>query len=261
MSYISQNIQKINNQNRKVFTAFMTAGYPDKNRCLEYSLDILNSGADIFELGIPFSDPIADGPTIQAASLQALKNNINMEDVFELAEKIKAGSGKPLLLMGYANPIFKYGINRFAARVKDSGVDGLIIPDIPLEEYGSFVTSDLEDLDIVLLTTPSSSDERIIEIDRKSKGFVYCVSINGTTGKEGIFTPEVVKNITRTYNKISKNKMMVGFGISSPEDIFKIKNSCDGVIVASSIIKMISSGVSKMEILKYTESLSEACNN
>lgn len=261
MSYISQYIQKINSQNRKVFTAFMTAGFPDKKQCLDYSIDILNAGADMFELGIPFSDPIADGPTIQAASHRALKNGTTMHDVFTLAEKIKTKTGKPLLLMGYANPIHKFGIGEFARQAVESGVDGLIIPDIPLEEFNSFINSDLNMLDVVLLTTPASSEKRIEEVDRKSSGFVYCVSVNGTTGQEGIFTQEVVANIDRTYKTITRNKMMVGFGISSASDVKKIKSSCDGVIVASSIIKKINAGYDRKKIINYVEELSNACND
>lgn len=262
MSYISQYIHSVNLNNRKALTAFLTAGYPDKNNFVDIAAGILDAGADLFELGIPFSDPIADGPVIQKSSHEALQNGITMDDVFTYAEQIKKRTNKPLILMGYSNPIFKYGISAFSKKAKDSGVDGVIVPDIPLEEYSSFVNSNLQSLDTILLTTPLSTDERIYEIDKKSKGFVYCVSVKGTTGGQNVFTEDTIDNIKRTYNKIKNNKMMVGFGISSAEDISKIKNHCDGVIVASSIIRKMQNTNYKLdEIFSYVDRLSQACNN
>ena len=262
MSYISQYIDTINKKSQKAFTAFLTTGFPEKKKFIDTACGILDAGADLFELGIPFSDPVADGPVIQKASHSALTSGINLNDVFESAEKIKSKTNKPVILMGYSNPIYKYGIKNFANRAIDSGVDGLIIPDIPLEEYNSFVNSDLSKLDLILLTTPASADDRISEIDQKSNGFVYCVSVNGTTGGQDIFTPDTIKNIERTYNTIKKNKMLVGFGVSSPKDIKKIKHTCDGVIVASSIMrKMMEENYSIDEVLNFVSELSNACKN
>lgn len=260
MSYISQYIEKINLNNKKALTIFLTTGFPDKNKFIETACSLLDAGADIFELGIPFSDPIADGPVIQKASDQALKNNINMNDVFEAAEKIKFRTNKPVILMGYSNPIYNYGITNFVNQAKNSGVDGVIIPDIPLEEHNTFFTEKFNGLDSILLTTPTSSTERISEIDSKSNGFVYCVSVKGTTGGTNVFNEEVIDNIKRTYKNVNKNKMMVGFGISSSEDINKIKNHCDGVIVASSIMKKMQQEDYKLEnIQKFVNELSAAC--
>lgn len=262
MSYISQYIHSLNIKNRKAFTAFLTNGYPNKEKFVDTAVGILDAGADLFELGIPFSDPIADGSVIQKASHQSLQNGSNMEDVFESSYQIKKRTDKPVILMGYSNPIYKYGINKFSLKAKDSGVDGVIIPDIPIEEYNSFVNSNLKELDVILLATPTSTDARILEIDKKSNGFVYCVSVKGTTGGENIFSDEVLENIDRTYRLINKNKMMVGFGISTPEDIKKIKNNCDGIIVASAIMrKMQKDNYSLDEIFNFVSDMSDACNN
>lgn len=261
MSYIAQYINSLNSNNRKVLTTFLTAGFPDKEKFTDTAVEMLDSGSDIFELGIPFSDPIADGPVIQKTSFSALQNNVNMEDVFEASYKIKKQSSKPLILMGYSNPILKYGTKLFCEKAKDSGVDGVIIPDIPLEEHNSFFSSAFSVLDKILLTTPVSGEERIKEIDRKSQGFLYCVSVKGTTGGENVFTKEVVENIERTYKYVNKNKMLVGFGISSPNDIEKIKTTCDGVIVASSIMKIMQKENYKIdEVLEFVSSLSKACD-
>ncbi|MFA8343293.1 MAG: tryptophan synthase subunit alpha [Rhodothermaceae bacterium] len=262
MSYISQYIQSINSSDRKIFTTFLTTGFPEKEKFVETAVEILNAGADIFELGIPFSDPVADGSVIQSASQQVLANNVTINDVFDSAYKIKKTTNKPLILMGYANPLFNYGTKEFFRRAAESGVDGVIIPDIPLEEYNTFFPSDSNGIDKILLTTPATKSERIKEVDQKSEGFVYCVSVKGTTGGKNVFLDEVVQNVKNTYKQISRNKMLVGFGINSPQDIKKIKEHCDGVIVASAIMRMMQKENYKIdEVLNFVSELSAACNS
>jgi tryptophan synthase alpha chain len=236
MKTIANYIWSVNNQNRKVLSIFLTAGFPDRNHFTDLALKTFDAGADIIELGIPFSDPIADGPVIQRSSQQALENGINMNSVFKYAEFIKKNSGKPIILMGYANPILHYGINQFIRDTASSGIDGLIVPDIPLDEYDDFWSQKPAHLELILLTTPTSPDRRIRAIDSKSEGFVYCVSVTGTTGVRQKFSGETVRILEQTYQLVKKNKMLIGFGISGPQDIKNFRPYCDGVIVGSAVI-------------------------
>jgi tryptophan synthase alpha chain len=255
---IKEHIEKINSSGRKALSIFLTAGFPYKDNFVDLALNVLENGADILELGIPFSDPLADGPVIQSSSQHALDNGINMKDIFSFCEKIKAKSNKPIVLMGYANPLIKYGKKEFCIDALNSGAQGLIIPDVPLEEYDSFYTDEFKGFDKILLTTPTSSDQRIKEIDKKSSGFVYCVSITGTTGARDNFKDDTLENIKRTYS-IVENKMLIGFGISKPEHIKMFAPHCDGVIVASALIKRLSEGKSIKEICMFVNELSDAC--
>ncbi|MBI5809312.1 MAG: tryptophan synthase subunit alpha [Ignavibacteriales bacterium] len=259
MKNISEYIQSINKSERKVLSVFLTAGFPSKEKFLNYAETILNNGADMLEIGIPFSDPLADGSVIQASSQIALEQGINLNDVFELCDKLKTRTDKPIILMGYANPILKYGTNKFCANAINSGVSGLIIPDVPLEEYDSFYTTEFSLLQKIMLTTPTSSNERIKKIDELSEGFVYCVSVTGTTGTRNNFDETTFKNLERTYSLIKKNKMLIGFGISNAESVKSFIPYCDGVIVGSAVIKLILEKKEMSELNSLISSLSEAC--
>jgi len=259
MKNISEYIQSINNSERKVLSVFLTAGFPSKEKFLNYAETILNNGADMLEVGIPFSDPLADGSVIQASSQIALEQGINLNDVFELCDKLKTRTDKPIILMGYANPILKYGTNKFCANAINSGVSGLIIPDVPLEEYDSFYTTEFSSLQKIMLTTPTSSNERIKKIDELSEGFVYCVSVTGTTGTRNNFDETTFINLERTYSLIKKNKMLIGFGISNAESVKSFIPYCDGVIVGSAVIKLILEKKEMSELNSLISNLSEAC--
>ena len=268
MSYISNYIETLNKNNRKALSIFLTAGFPDKANFVDLTKSVLDSGADMIELGIPFSDPLADGPIIQATSKLALDAGVTSKDVLGYAEQISKHSDKPIVLMGYANPIKKYGIENFLSDATNAGVKGLIVPDVPLEEYDSFFKNKIvsqsersRGLDIILLTTPTSSEERIKKIDAKSSGFVYCVSITGTTGVKDSFDDSTTDNLKRTYSLIKKNKMFIGFGISKPEDVKRFSPFCDGVIVGSRVMKSLLNKEERKETLKIIEQLSEACES
>ncbi len=258
-------IDRLNRKNRKALSVFLTAGYPDRINFASLALNILESGANILELGIPFSDPIADGPVIQASSQMALENGITISDTFQYTEKIKTKTEKPVILMGYSNPLLAYGLKNFIRDAKNSGVDGFIIPDVPLEEYHAFWDCDLKDLDVILLTTPTSDTARIRKIDALSSGFVYCVSVTGTTGIRNTFNAGTIANIERTYRQIENNKMLIGFGISSPRNIVDFSPYCDGVIVGSAVVKKImadrKAGTGIKNTLSLIEELSAACGN
>ena len=262
MSYIAEYIQKTNDQRRKALAVFLTAGFPEPENFVDLSVNLLKEGADILELGIPFSDPIADGPVIQKSSKYALDMGIRLQTVLEYTDKIKQQIKKPIILMGYANPILNYGLGNFMNDARNSGVDGLIIPDIPLEEYKSFWEIEYNnDIDRILLTTPTSPAERIQKIDQKSNGFVYCVSVTGTTGSGKKFDADTIENLKNTYTLIKKNKMLIGFGISGPEDIKKFHPYCDGVIVGSAIIKRLMENEKSgfKETLEFVSELSKMC--
>ncbi|MCX6149450.1 MAG: tryptophan synthase subunit alpha [Ignavibacteriales bacterium] len=260
MIKLSEYIKSINDKKEKALSIFLTVGFPNKNNFVDLAIKVLDSGADLIELGIPFSDPLADGVIIQQSSHLAIENGINLETVLEFTNKINVRTSKPIILMGYANPILNYGVKNFLKDAQNSGASGLIVPDIPLEEMDSFFENNRSDLDIILLTTPTSSDERIEMIDEKSSGFVYCVSVSGTTGIRKNFSEETLNSLKRTYSLVSKNKMLIGFGISTPENIKEITPYCDGVIVGSAIIKqLMNDNKSYDKTLTLIKELKQSC--
>ncbi len=260
MVNLKEHIQSVNDENEKVLSIFLTAGFPDKHKFVDLACKVFDAGADIIEIGIPFSDPLADGPVIQHSSHIAIQNGVSIKDVLSYTEKIKSKNDKPIVFMGYANPILNYGKNNFFRDAKQAGADGLIIPDVPLEEYDSFF-EEQNDLDVVLLTTPTSTQDRIMEVDKRSKGFIYCVSVIGTTGIRKEFSDETLNSLKSTHS-IVKNKMLVGFGISSPDNIKQISPYCDGVIVGSAVIKKLMNGNYKKDVeetLHLIKELKKSC--
>lgn len=265
MSKIAEHIEQINQKNEKALTAFITAGFPTKEHFVELGIAVFEAGADIIEIGVPFSDPLAEGPVIQHSSQTGLENGVTIADTFDYAKEIKTKVNKPIILMGYANPVMKYGVEKYVKKAIDSGVDGLIIPDLPVEEFIDFFGNSLEQngLDGILLTTPTSTEERINMIDKTSTGFVYCVSVTGTTGVRDSFNDDTLKNLERTYAIINNNKMQIGFGISTPERVKQFAPYCDGVIVGSAIIKSLMNDEAKngdfTNTVNLIKSLKEAC--
>ena len=239
MTKIANYISKKNNNNEKVLSVFLTSGFPDKNNFVELALKVLDAGANMLEIGFPFSDPLADGPIIQHSSQTALENGINITKTFEFIKEIRKQTNKPLIMMGYANPVLSYGVMRFAESAKSSGVDGIIIPDIPIEEYENFYNNFFDDIDTILLVTPTTSNERIKLIDEKSSGFIYCVSVSGTTGIQNQNKNSSIEFVKRAQSIVKKNKTLVGFGISNEEDAKKLATFCDGIIVGSAVIKSL----------------------
>lgn len=257
MAFLFNYIDNLNRNNKKALSAFLTFGFPNKEKFINYAEEILENGADILEIGIPFSDPIADGPIIQFSSQEALKNNYSIDELFETAAFLREKYNKPIILMGYINPILKYTIPKFTEKFIETKLDGCIIPDVPFEELSIFSKNDLDRLKLILLSTPVTKESRIKEIDKLSSGFVYSVSIAGVTGKNTVFEDETIDNLKKSYSIIKDNKMLVGFGISSPESVNSIKNYCDGVIVGSAIIKKIINNESPAELIR---SIALACN-
>ncbi len=263
MSKIKSYIDQINQKQCKALSVFLPAGYPLPAEFTSLALDVFDHGADILEIGIPFSDPIADGPIIQQASQKMLDAGINLSQIFRYARQIRSKTDKPLILMGYANTVYRYGLKKFIKDSYNSGINGLIIPDIPLEEYDTFWGHRRPaGLDIILLTTPTSGQERIRAIDNRSSGFVYCVSITGTTGLQNQFNSQTLKNIQRTYQLLSRNKMLIGFGIFGAADVQRFAPYCDGVIVGSAVIKALAESSTPhgyTSALRLISELSAAC--
>ena len=239
MTGLATYIDQLNRQGRKALSVFLTAGYPEPEGFVRLALDIFDAGADMLELGIPFSDPIADGPVIQIASQSSLAAGITIDKIFRYVRDIRRNTDKPIILMGYANPILRYGIKNFIKTTRDHAIQGIIVPDIPLEEYSTFWGSPPDNPDIIQLTTPTSSDERISAIDARSRGFVYCVSITGTTGSGTGTSRQTINHIRHTYRLMSRNKMLIGFGIAGASDVQRFAPYCDGVIVGSAVIKRL----------------------
>ena len=264
MSYLSEYIAKLNSQNRKVLSIYLTAGFPDPDNFVDLALSVFDSGADKLELGIPFSDPLADGPVIQHSSYQAVMSGITIQKTIEYAEQIRKHTDKPIVFMGYTNPILSMGVKSFTEAAKASGANGIILPDVPFEEYDDFITEDFNGLDVILLTTPTSGIDRIKKIDNKSNGFVYCVSVVGTTGMRKNFNEFSLDRIKLTYQNVKKNRMLIGFGISKGEDIKRLSETCDGVLVGSAVVNALTedhknkTGFTKT--LSLVKELSEACN-
>lgn len=237
-----QTVFQRNNGSEKVMSLFITAGYPDLESSVELILGFEKNGADIIELGMPFSDPLADGPTIQYASNVAIKNGITMHKIFNIVTEVRKKSDIPIILMGYINPVLKFGVDSFCKEAEKSGVDGLIIPDLPVEESEILSnTAEKHNLEIIYLVAPNSSNERMQLIDAKSRGFVYCVSVTGVTGaRQG---DEVAKSVERFIGRvnenITKNPKLVGFGIKNFEDAQIISKEVDGFIVGSALIDTI----------------------
>ena len=219
---------------------FVTSGFPEKSASIPILKAIDRGGADFIELGMPFSDPIAEGKPIQRSSEIALRGGITMDDTLEIARSFRKESDTPLVLMGYTNPVFHYGIGNFFEAAHSSGVDAVILPDLPPEESAPYrEAAKSADVDLVFLIAPTTPDDRIREIDDLSSGFVYAVSITGLTGSQIDHPGTVAQYLERARNLIVKNHLLVGFGISSHDDAVESSRHTHGCIVGSALIKRI----------------------
>ena len=224
-------------EGKKAFIPFITCGDPDleTTEALVYAME--EAGASLIELGIPFSDPTAEGPVIQAANIRALSGGVTTDKIFQMVEKIRDRTQIPLVFMTYANVVFSYGRERFIQRAAQIGMDGLILPDVPFEEKKEFDSVCRQyGLDLISLIAPTSHD-RIRRIAKEASGFVYCVSSLGVTGTRDAITTDI-KTMTDLVRENTDTPCAVGFGISMPEQAGQIGALCDGVIVGSAIVKL-----------------------
>lgn len=239
MNKIKTTFKSLKQAGKKAFIPFLTLGYPDLQTCMELVLKLEEVGADIIELGIPFSDPLADGPIIQSASYEALKNGVNLHRALEFVERLRQRTSVPIVFMGYYNPVFKFGEEKFVEQAKNAGVDGLIIADLPPEEAkGIRRMAKEKDLALIFLLTPVSSEVRIKRISKLSDSFIYCVSYAGITGG-GEQEERSLRLLLHTIRACTKTPVAIGFGISSPAQAKKASRLADGVIVGSAIIHEI----------------------
>ena len=224
---------------RKALIAYVTAGYPSMAATLEVVPLLAAHGCDIVELGVPFSDPLADGATIQSASQQALKQGVDVRACLDMVRDLRARVSAPLVLMGYYNPVLSFGEEAFCDACHQSGVDGLIIPDLPPEEAGGLEKcARPAGLSIIYLLAPNSSQERIRLVAERSRGFIYLVSVAGTTGARRKLPADLESFVSRVRQETSK-PLCVGFGVSTAEEARRVAKVADGVIVGSRLIQLL----------------------
>ncbi len=243
--------QLFQRKNRNILSIYFTAGYPTPDGTRQTILDLAAAGADLVEVGIPFSDPLADGPTIQASSHAALEAGMSMEKLFGQLEGIRSETQMPLVLMGYLNPVLQFGVERFCEKCHETGVDGVILPDLPLAFYEKNYRPFFEKYDLfpIFLVTPQTSDERIRELDAASRGFLYAVSTASTTGGAGGFGEAQVAYFQRIAKLQLKNPVLVGFGISDKKAFETVCQYLNGGVVGSAFIRAQEAGVSALEFV------------
>ena len=227
----------------KLLSIYFTAGFPDINDTVEILKRLQDAGVDMVEIGLPYSDPLADGPTIQDSSTQALKNGISTRVLFEQIQDIREYIEIPLIVMGYFNPMLQYGVSKFCKDVSDIGIDGLIMPDLPYDYWAEHHQKDYEDHNLkhVQLITPQTSKERIHQIDEQSKeSFIYMVSSSSTTGSQSGFAREQLDYFDRIGSYNLKTPQIVGFGIKDQETFARATTHAKGAIIGSAFIKMLS---------------------
>jgi tryptophan synthase alpha chain len=254
---IDNKLQVLRQRKEKAVAIFLTAGFPSREHCEEVLMAVEDGGGDLVEIGMPFSDPLADGPVIQHASAVALSQGIDLPYVLELVSRIRSRSSIPIVLMGYLNPILKFGDADFFESAAAAGVDGIILPEVPLEEQPGFAPLlDAAGLANILLVTPTSTADRIQRIDAASCGFLYCVSTTGVTGTA--VTRPLGEYLTRVKLHASRNPLLVGFGIATPDDACRACKVADGVIVGSAFMRFLNERRNASEIKAWIGSFKTA---
>lgn len=245
--------------NKKAFIAFLTAGDPNADCTVEYILEMERAGADLIEIGIPFSDPTAEGVVIQDANIRSLKNGMTTDGAFDIVRRVREKSQIPLAFMTYANPVFHYGYERFFDRCKELGVDAIIIPDLPYEEKQEMEEpANARDVALISMIAPTS-ESRIQEIASEAKGFIYVVSSMGVTGVRSEIKTDLGA-IVESIRKVTDVPCAIGFGISTPEQAKAMAAVSDGAIVGSAIVKLIAKygDQAAPELYKYVKSMKDA---
>ena len=239
MSRIGQAFARRRSEGGKAFVAFLTAGDPSLERTVEAAREMELGGADVLEVGVPFSDPLADGPVIQRASERALRRGTTLARVLGAARAIRARSALPLLLFTYFNPVLRYGLRRLAGEAADSGVDGVLVTDLPPEEAGAWIEAAREaGLDTVFLAAPTSSDVRLGLVSETSRGFVYAVSRTGVTGETEALSEEAGA-LVRRLKALTEAPVALGFGIGTPAQVAAAAAAADGVVVGSALVRFL----------------------
>ena len=256
---ITKRFNRLMREGKKAFIPYIMAGDPSLESTSALIETLEKAGADIIELGVPFSDPVADGPVIQEAGERARKAGVTLRKVLAFVKEIRRKTQIPLILMTYYNPVFKYGEEAFMRDAGDAGVDGLIVPDMPVEEGDTLMPlAKRYGVNVILLAAPTSGDERLKKVAKHSEGFIYYVSITGITGAK-LEMDQSIEGSIETLRRFMNNKkpVAIGFGVSTPEEAARVAGLADGVIVGSAIVKKANEG-EREELKNYLASLREA---
>ena len=255
MTKIEKTFKKLKQQNKKALIPYIMAGDPSLEATKKFVAEMEEAGADIIELGVPFSDPLADGPTIQRAGERAIKQGVTLRKTLSLVEEIRQAAQIPLIIMTYYNPIFKYGIEAFIKEAVRVGVDGVIIPDLIPDEAGDFMSiAKKHKLDTIFLLAPTSTEDRVRKVAKASTGFIYYVSITGITGAK-LSVDDSMINTLSLIKKVTEKPVAVGFGISNPEEAAVVSALAEGIIIGSAIVRQIAEGG---DIKNFVKTIREA---
>jgi len=251
MSRITSTFSSLKERGEKALIPFVTVGDPDLEATADLVFEMEEQGANLIELGIPFSDPLADGPIIQKASQRALRQRISLRKAVEFVSQLRQRTEIPLIFLTYFNPIFQYGEEAFVKDAVEAGVDGVIIPDLPPEEAGSLIEeSEKRGFDTIFLLAPTSTEERITLISRVSRGFLYYVSLTGVTGVRDQLRSDIAEKLGE-IRRISEKPLAVGFGVSTPEQARLIASWADGVAVGSAVVRVIEEHLGSRDLVKH----------
>jgi tryptophan synthase alpha chain len=262
MTRIDTTFARLKAEGRKAFVAYIMGGDPDEATSLAVMQGLPAAGVDVIELGMPFTDPMADGPTIQLAGQRALEGGMTMDKVLAMVRTFRTMDQKtPIVLMGYYNPIYSRGVDRFLKDAGEAGVDGLIVVDLPPEEDDELcIPAQTAGLNFIRLATPTTDDKRLPKVLQNTSGFVYYVSITGITGAGAAQAGDVAPEVAR-IKRSTDLPVIVGFGISTPEQARAIASVADGCVVGSAIVKDIGTGVPVVEVLARVKALSDGAHS
>ncbi|WP_295537046.1 tryptophan synthase subunit alpha [uncultured Thioclava sp.] len=262
MTRIDAKFAALKKQGKKAFVSYIMAGDPDLETSLEVMKGLPGAGVDIIELGVPFTDPMADGPTIQLAGQRALDGGQTLQKTLDMAAEFRKNDDTtPIVLMGYYNPIYSRGVDRFLRDAKAAGIDGLIVVDLPPEEDSELcLPAQAAGINFIRLATPTTDDARLPKVLQNTSGFVYYVSVTGITGAQAAQAGEVGPEVARIKAKTDL-PVIVGFGITTPEAAQTIASVADGCVVGSAIVKEISAGKPTAEILSFVASLAKGAHS
>jgi len=249
MGRIGDKFESLRGKNQKALIVYLTAGDPSLAATRDLIFGLEKAGVDILEIGVPFSDPTADGPVIQEASQRALKTGTTLESVLALVAEVRKSSQIPIVLFGYFNPIFVYGVSKFAKDAQRAGVDGVLVVDLPREEAQELrVYTDAAGLDFISLVAPTTGKERLKKIVQSATGFLYYISITGVTGTAAPKIADIRKELEK-IRKITKLPVAVGFGISTPAQAKEIAACADGVVIGSAVVRLIDENKDNRELI------------
>jgi tryptophan synthase alpha chain len=262
MTRIDQTFEKLKSEGKKAFVSYIMAGDPDFETSLELVMGLPAAGVDIIELGLPFTDPMADGPTIQLAGGRSLSSGMTLMKTLEMARIFRENDDStPIVIMGYYNPIYSYGVEQFLIDAKSSGIDGLIVVDLPPEEDEELcIPAQAAGINFIRLATPTTDENRLPKVLQNTSGFVYYVSITGITGAAEAQATDVGPEVAR-IQKDSGLPVVVGFGINTPEKAKAIAEVADGAVVGSAIVSELALGKPVSEVLEFVKTLADGAHS